>query len=191
MINCEQIDTEEILATSKCLMKQNEVEKLMRAMAKEIEIKLGDLNLVILTIMSGGLVPTGIFMKYFQSACELDYIHLTRYENQTTGGKIKWHRQPQKIVQDRNILLIDDILDQGITLETAMHECYNQGAKSVHTAVMVKKNIPCRSGIQNSDFYAFELPEEYLFGSGLDYKGYFRNLDGIYSLSKNRQLPEP
>lgn len=190
MINCEELDTEGILATSKRLMKQNEVEKLMRTMTKEIEVKLGDLNLVILTIMSGGLVPTGIFMKYFKSVCELDYIHLTRYGNQTTGGEIKWHRRPQSIVKNRNVLLIDDILDRGITLETAMHECYNQGANSVHTAVMVKKNISCRSGVQNSDFFAVELPEGYLFGSGLDYKGYFRNLDGIYSLNENQQLPK-
>tara|TARA_B100000900_G_scaffold336078_1_gene297768 strand:- start:1285 stop:1710 length:426 start_codon:yes stop_codon:yes gene_type:complete len=141
--------------------------------------------------MSGGLVPTGIFLKYFQANCQLDYIHITRYGNQTTGGKINWHRRPSNILQNRNVLLIDDILDQGVTLKAAVNECSNQGAKSVHTAVMVKKEVSCRSGIQKSDFYALELPDEYLFGSGLDYKGYFRNLDGIYSLVKNQELCKP
>ena len=101
----------------------------------------------------------------------MNYIHLTRYGNQTTGGEIKWHRRPQNIVKNRNVLLIDDILDRGITLKTAMPECYNQGANSVHTAVMVKKNISCRSGVQNSDFFAVELPEGYLFGSMDERKG--------------------
>ena len=163
----------------------------MRAMTEEIELKLGELDLIVLTIMNGGLVPTGIFMKYFQAVCQLDYIHLTRYGNQTVGGKINWHRRPPNILQNRNVLLIDDILDQGITLEAAVNECYNKGAKSVHTAVMVKKEMLCRSGIQKSDFYALELPDEYLFGSGLDYKGYFRNLDGIYSLVKTQELCKP
>ena len=86
--------------------------------------------------------------------------------------------------------MIDDILDQGITLEAAVNGL-NKGAKSVHTAVMVKKEMLCRSGIQKSDFYALELPDEYLFGSGLDYKGYFRNLDGIYSFVKTQELYKP
>ncbi len=191
MIDSGQMIPEEIMAVSKCLIKQNELEKLIKIMAKEIEVKLGNSNLIIVTIMNGGLIPTGIFMKYFQPACELDYIHLTRYGNQTTGGRIKWHRRPQNIIYNRNILLIDDILDQGVTLETAVNECYNQGAKSVHTAVMVKKDITHRQGFQKSDFFALELPDKYLFGSGLDYKGYFRNLDGIYSLTRNQGLTEP
>ena len=112
MINSGRILPEELLATSKCLIKQNEVEKLMRAMTEEIELKLGELDLIVLTIMNGGLVPTGIFMKYFQAVCQLDYIHLTRYGNQTVGGKINWHRRPPNILQNRNVLLIDDILDQ-------------------------------------------------------------------------------
>ena len=191
MIDSGQTTPEELMTVSKCLVKQNELEKLIKIMAKEIEVKLGTLNLIIVTIMNGGLIPTGIFMKYFQPACELDYIHLSRYGNQTTGGRIKWHRRPQKIIHNRNILLIDDILDQGVTLETAVNECYNQGAKSVHTAVMVKKDITHRQGFQKSDFFALELPDEYLFGSGLDYKGYFRNLDGIYAVTRNQGLTEP
>ncbi len=191
MIDSDQIIPEELMASSKCLVRQNEIEKHIKIMTKEIEVKLGKLNLVILTIMTGGLIPTGIFMRYFKPACELDYIHLTRYGNQTTGGKISWHRRPQNKIQNRNVLLIDDILDQGVTLETAVNECYNRGAKSVHTAVMIKKDIIDRQGFQESDFHALELPDKYLFGSGLDYKGYFRNLDGIYSITKSQKLTKP
>ena len=71
MINSGRILPKELLATSKCLIKQNEVEELMRAMTEEIELKLGELDLIVLTIMNGGLVPTGIFMKYFQAVCQL------------------------------------------------------------------------------------------------------------------------
>lgn len=191
MIDSERIIPEELLTASRCLIRQNEVEKLMRTMTEEIELKLGELDLIVLTIMNGGLVPTGIFMKYFQAACQLDYIHVTRYGTETKGGKINWQRRPPNILQNRNVLLIDDILDQGVTLEAAVNECYKQGAKSVYTAVMVKKEVLYRSGIQKSDFYAIELPDEYLFGSGLDYKGYFRNLDGIYSLAETQELCNP
>ena len=114
MIKCGQITPEELLATSKCLIKQNEVEKLMRAMTEEIELKLGGLNLIVLTIMNGGLVPTGIFMKYFQAVCQLDYIHLTRYGNQTVGGKISWHRRPPNILQNRKWEMVTTIVRQKV-----------------------------------------------------------------------------
>lgn len=178
----------QIIATSECLVKKNEVDSSMKIMADKVEAKLGHMNLIILPIMSGGLVPAGLFLRYFNSNCELDYIQISRYGNKTKGGKLNWHQRPHKSIKGRNILIIDDILDQGITLATAISECESLGPKSIHTAVMVKKDISQRKGIQDSDFQAMTLPDKYLFGSGLDYHGYFRNLDGIYSLNSNQEI---
>ena len=185
MSKTEQSDFSQIVNNSELLIEKKAVDSSMEKMSKKIEAELGDKNLIILTIMNGGLYPTALFMRYFQSNCELDYIHLSRYGNKTTGGLPYWHRKPQKNIKNRNVLVIDDILDQGITLGEAIRECHDSGAKSVYSAVMVKKNISIRKGIQESDFYAINLPNKYLFGSGLDYHGQFRNLDGIFALNRN------
>ena len=129
-----------------------------------------------------------MFLRYFDSNCQLDYIQVSRYGNKTIGGKLDWQRHPQKSIGGRNILIIDDILDQGITLSAAISGCESLGAKSIHTAVMVRKEISHRKGIRDSDFHAITLPDSYLFGSGLDYHGYFRNLDGIFSLAFDQEV---
>jgi hypoxanthine phosphoribosyltransferase len=78
------------------------------------------------------------------------------------------------------VLIVDDILDEGITLDQVVRACEEDGAAGVHTAVLVAKRRPHR---READFVGVEVPDRYLFGYGMDYRGYFRNASGIFGVA--------
>lgn len=98
-------------------------------------------------------------------------------------GEVKYLVEPKNSLKDRNILIVDDILDGGITLSKIKEYCKSQGANEVYTAVMTQKNRDRDpGGLKSADFIAFNVENEFLIGFGLDYKGYLRNLPEIYSV---------
>jgi hypoxanthine phosphoribosyltransferase len=109
-----------------------------------------------------------------------DYLHATRYDGSTRGGEIKWKVAPRQPVSGRVVLVLDDILDEGTTLRHVVEACRVDGALSVHTAVLVAKDRPHEIA---ADIVGLEAPNRYLYGCGLDYKGYFRNVPAIYAVA--------
>lgn len=170
---------------ARCLSTRDDIESALDRMAAEITQKLGDTNPLLLAIMTGGIVPLAMLLPRLGFPLQVDYLHLTRYGRHTTGGEIRWVKKPPKIVAGRTVLLIDDLLDEGITLATASAECCSFGAKDVLTAVLVTKNVKQRRGLLDADFSGILLPDEYLFGYGMDYKTYLRNAPGIFAVSSD------
>ncbi len=150
-------------------------------MAIKIKQQLGEQNPLVLCVMTGDLVPAGMLLPRLDFALNLDYIHATRYGHKTEGGELEWIVKPSKPLKDRIVLLVDDILDEGLTLEAIIHDCKSAGAKAVYSAVLVEK-IRSRSIDIKADFVGVEVEDRYLFGFGMDYKGYLRNAAGIYAV---------
>ena len=103
----------------------------------------------------------------------------------THGSKLTWLKKPDKSLLDRTILLVDDILDEGITLSEIIKYCYSHGAKNVFTAVLVEKILDHKILKQNIDFVGLTVPDVYVFGYGMDYCEYHRNMAGIYAVRKS------
>ena len=97
------------------------------------------------------------------------------------GGELHWLVRPSSSLQDKVVLLIDDILDEGITLAEICRECRAAGASEVYIAVLLDKRIKRKNGLQ-ADFVGYEVDDRYVFGCGMDYKGYLRNVPGIYAI---------
>jgi hypoxanthine phosphoribosyltransferase len=112
----------------------------------------------------------------------MDYVHATRYRGGTSGGRLDWRHRPAESIRDQHVLVVDDILDEGITLDAIVRACREDRAASVHTAVLVEKKRKRAVDI-DADFVGVRLPDPYLYGYGLDYKGYFRNADGVYAVA--------
>ena len=110
----------------------------------------------------------------------IDAIDASRYQNQTSGGIIEWLVKPETPLKGRTILIVDDILDEGITLEAIYSYCRGQGAAAVYSAVLVDKILDHEKPV-TADFIGLEVENRYLFGYGMDYKGYLRNAPGIYA----------
>jgi len=158
------------------------VEAAIEKMGREITAVLSDKNPVILCLMIGGVIPTGKLIPLLDFPLQVEYIHATRYQGETSGGALRWIRKPAISLQDRHVLLIDDILDQGTTLLAIVEECKNNQAKTIHTAVLVDKQLNRERSFKKADFTGVTVPDRYVFGYGMDYKDYLRNAPGIYAV---------
>jgi len=174
----ESID---ILKEADLICSQQEIEASITRMAGQITERLGEKNPIIMTVMNGGLVLGGVLLPQLAFPLTVDYIHATRYGQNTSGGELDWKVRPHQSLQDRVVILVDDIFDEGLTLEAIISDCLAAGAAEVYSAVLVEK-IRHRPVDLKMDFVGLKVEDRYLFGYGMDYKGYLRNAAGIYAV---------
>lgn len=163
-----------------------EVDAALDAMALQINSQLADSHPIVLCAMNGGVVVAGQLLTRLTMPLNVDAINASRYRNQTSGGAIEWLLKPRLSLQGRTILVIDDILDEGVTLAAIKDYCLGEGAKAVYCAVLVDKRLGRDKPIQ-ADFVGLAVADRYLFGCGMDYKGYLRNAPGIYACGTDGQ----
>lgn len=175
-------DANRILAEADLLVGEEQVIKAIEQMALEICERLQGANPVVLPVMQGALVFAGQLLTRLTFPLEVEYIHAARYGHATTGSYLQWTARPTIDLKDRTVLLLDDILDEGITLAAIRDYCLEQGAKEVLMAVLVEKlHLRKVTPGMRADFSGLEVGDRFLFGYGLDYKGYWRNAPGIYA----------
>ena len=176
----EQYDA--VAGRAELLVSSAEVRRILDRLAESITAALAEEDPLVLCVMNGAVITVGRLLPRLEFPLGIDYVHATRYRGATSGGDLEWHYRPKSSVRDRHVLVVDDILDEGITLDTIARACRDDGAESVHTAVLVEKQRR-RSCDFEADFVGVRLPDRYLYGCGLDYKGYFRNIDGVYAVA--------
>ncbi len=167
-----------------CLFTRPQVEAALDRMADEITDTLQGRNPLVICVMNGGIVTGGCLLTRLDFPLQLDYLQAGRYGNGTAGGVLAWRVEPQQSLRGRDVLVVDDILDEGHTLLAILSYCREQGAAHVYSAVLVDKvhDRKCAPGFR-ADFTGLEAPDRYLFGYGLDYHGYLRNAPGLFALS--------
>lgn len=168
---------------SDLLFSQSEVEAAIDKIAEEISADLADKDPVIFSIMNGGLVIGGQLLTRLNFPLEAGYLHATRYRNTTSGHELEWKVPPMIEFKGRPVLIVDDILDEGHTLVEVMRYCEAQGASSVEAAVLIDKihDRKALPGLQ-ARYTGLTIPDRYIFGFGMDYKGYWRNAPGIFAV---------
>lgn len=177
---------QKVLEEAECLYSHTEVNEALDKMAKEITQKLHDTTPLILCVMTGALIPTGHLVTRLHFPLEIDYIHVTRYRGTTRGGDLHWLVEPRQSLKDRTIIVVDDIMDGGLTLAAIIDYCKQAGAKAIYTAVMVSKNRTREPSVDfEPDFVGVTTEDRYLFGFGLDYEEYLRNVPGIYAVTNH------
>jgi hypoxanthine phosphoribosyltransferase len=172
-------------ASAEELVSAAEVRKAVDQVAVRMTVDLAQTNPVLISVLEGGLAFTGWLLKRLDFPLQTGYVHVGRYGDETTGGQLQWHARPTIKIEDRCVVFIDDILDKGITLTHLREWAFAQGAAQVKVAVLVDKQIP---GAQqrpiSADFIGLRAPDRFLFGCGMDYQGYWRNLPAIYALAE-------
>lgn len=176
-------DMQAVFDEADCLFNEQQLVYAIKRMAVKITAELADKNPLLLCIMNGGLILAGQLLPKLPFPLQVDYMHATRYRMETSGAELDWRVAPETSLAGRNILLIDDILDEGRTLAEIIKHCLQQGAAKVYTAVLVDKKHN-RKAVQGfkADFCELEAEDRFLFGYGMDYKGYWRNAAGIYAV---------
>ena len=164
------------------LFEREELDSVIADMGRAIDAALDGERAVFLTVMNGALMFGGQLALSIRTDLEFDYVHATRYRGTTSGSELHWLREPAVSLQDRTVLLVDDILDEGHTLKAERDDCLRRGAKRVLVATLCcKQHDRCAEGIR-SDFNGVEVPDRYVFGYGMDYYEQGRNLPAIYAL---------
>ena len=171
-----------VKASAEVLCDQQQIEAALDRMANEINELLADKNPLVLCVLNGGIVAAGQLLTRLTISLTLDAIHASRYQNKTVGETLDWLLKPSSSLKDKTILIIDDILDEGITLAAIHDYCLEQGASAVYIAVLVNKILGRDKPIQ-ANFVGLHVENRYVFGYGMDYKGYLRNAAGIYAVA--------
>jgi len=175
----------EIYKQADLLFDSKTIELLISKIAGEISDSLSEANPLVLTIMNGGMVFAGKLITQLDFPLELSYLHATRYRDTTKGGELEWKAQPptQKI-EGRTVLIIDDLIDEGQTLEAIINFCKTNNAKRTLMSVLVDKKHDRKTNINlKSDFSCLDIEDRYIFGYGMDYHGYWRNAPGIFAVN--------
>ncbi len=172
----------EVQAHSTLLYSETEVIQAIDNMAMIMQKELENTNPIILTVMNGGLFLASELCLRLHFPLQMDYIHATRYHGEVSGASIHWKREPSLPLKDRIVVVLDDILDGGITLKAITDYCHGKGAKKIYTAVLMDKiNARLPEGLVKADFTGIEEKNNaYVYGFGLDYHNYLRNIPAIY-----------
>lgn len=137
-------------------------------------------DLLVLAVLRGGMIPATWLTTRLSQPLELDCIHATRYRGGTQGGALEWRYQPQTPLSGRQVLVVDDIYDEGHTLHAVREWCREQGAASVYTATLLRKLHDRGRPRDEVDFFALDVDDHYVFGCGMDCYDHWRHLPAIY-----------
>ena len=169
------------LESSDPVASAQEVEAAVARLAREVFERLRNAYPLILVVMGGAVVFAGQLLPRLRFPMDFDYIHVSRYRAATEGSHIEWRVAPPAAVRGRAVLVLDDILDGGQTLFAIREELRALGAASFHCAVLVEKMLPRPKPIA-ADFVGLRIPDRFVFGCGMDAKGYWRNLPEIRAM---------
>lgn len=166
------------------LISETDVLAAIERQADEINQAVGTTPLIVLCVLQGGLVYAGHLLTKLKMPTDLDSLRVTRYRNTTTGAAdLQWLISPSVSLTGKTVLLLDDIFDEGKTLEELVHWAEGEGASRVFSAVMLDKKHDRKPAEFRPDSSALAVPDAYVFGMGMDYKGAWRNASGIWALN--------
>jgi hypoxanthine phosphoribosyltransferase len=169
------------LEESELVAGADEIESAVQHLAGEIRRKLGESYPLVLAVMGGAVVFAGQILPRLRFPLDFDYIHATRYGLATRGTQIQWRVSPPPDIEGRAVLVLDDILDGGDTMAAIREKLLGLGAKSFHCAVLVEKKLEIGKPIR-PDFVGLQVADRFVFGCGMDAKGFWRNLPEIRAM---------
>ena len=172
---------QQILKAAELIHSERIVKKTIQHLAGDITRVLSQQQPLVLCVMGGAVVFTGQLLPQLRFPLDFDYLHLTRYDKKMTGGEVHWLAEPKETMRDRVVLVLDDILDEGITLAAIRDKVLEKGAKAFYSAVLTEKETGKPKPFK-ADFVGLTVPDRYVFGFGMDIHGLWRNLPAIYAV---------
>lgn len=153
----------------------------VKKVGEQINLDLADKNPMFICVLNGAFMFAGDLMKVVNIPCEITFIKLSSYEGLYTSGSVKEVLGLSESVVGRNVVVVEDIVDTGITMEKIITSLESKGANSIKIATFLQKPAALQRDI-SVDYVAMEIPNDFIVGYGLDYDGYGRNLKDIYTV---------
>jgi hypoxanthine phosphoribosyltransferase len=158
-----------------------EVQAALERVAARVQGRLSDVYPLVLAVMGGAVVFAGQILPRLRFPLDFDYIHASRYGDRTRGAQVEWRVTPPESVRGRTVLVLDDILDGGETMAAIRDRMLALGATQFYCAVLVEKILERKKPIK-PDFVGLSVVDRFVFGYGMDAKGYWRNLPEIRAM---------
>jgi hypoxanthine phosphoribosyltransferase len=153
-------------------------------LAGAISARLAGREPVLVAVLEGGRMPADEISRRLAIPHVNDTLRVGRYRRGAKGGELRWHALPETPLAGRAVLIVDDILDEGVTLAAVASHCREAGAEEVLTCVLTVKDLPDREAPFSPDFCGLLVPDRYIVGCGMDYQGRWRDLPGLYALAE-------
>lgn len=150
-------------------------------MAAQINADYQELNPLFLSILNGAFVFTADLFRQITIPAEISFIKLKSYRKMESSGKVKELLGLEHNIFNRNIIIVEDIVDTGKTLSHILEEFGELGAKSIEILTMLHKPEASLKPI-SLKYVGFRIPNKFVVGYGLDYDGYGRNLPDLYKI---------
>lgn len=165
------------------LLTVNQIQTRVRELAEKISVDYEGKDLLVVPILRGAFMFASDLVRAIRVPLIVDFITAESYVETETTGEIKIHCEPRESVRDKDVIIVEDIADTGITLNYIRERFLEQGARSVRVCVLLDKKERRVADIR-LDYVGFAIPDEYVVGYGLDYKNKFRNLPYIAVFKK-------
>lgn len=160
---------------------EEEILKAVKEVGVAINRDLEGTNPLFICVLNGAFMFAGDLMKTINIPCEITFIKLSSYDGLYTSGTVKEIIGLNESVVGRNVVVVEDIVDTGITMERILSSLKAKGASDIHIATFLQKPDALQKDIK-IDYVAMKIPNDFIVGYGLDYDGYGRNLKDIYTV---------
>jgi hypoxanthine phosphoribosyltransferase len=162
---------------------EDQIQQRIAELAAEIENDYKGKNPLFIGVLNGSFMFTADLMKNLSIDCEVAFIRLSSYAGMESTGSVKQVLGLQDNVFGRHIILLEDIVDSGLTMEQTVAFFEDRGPKSVEISSLLFKPDNLVKNLKLK-YVGFEIPEKFVVGYGLDYNGHGRNLKDIYQLKE-------
>lgn len=163
----------------KTLVTKEELDAKVQELANQIAADYEDKNPVFLGILKGSFVFMADLMRKINIYCDIDFMAVSSYGNRsTTSGAVKINKDLSQDIEGRHVVIIEDILDSGVTLSYLKSYLMNRNPASISICTLLDKPARRKADIK-ADYFGFDIPDEFVVGYGLDYAERYRNLPFI------------
>ena len=162
-------------------IQDQEIQQAIQSIANEMNVLYADKKPIFISVLNGAFMFTADLLKKINVPCELSFIKLSSYSGTTSTGTVKEIVGLQEEIAGRDVIVIEDIIDTGITMQKIISQLELKNPASIRIATLLLKPESVKVPI-NPDFVCFSIPDKFVVGYGLDLNGIGRNLPDIYQL---------
>lgn len=160
---------------------EEEIQKRVKAVANRINKDFEGKRPILLSVLNGSFIFAADLMRYLDIECEISFVKLSSYEGTDTTGKVRKLIGVNTSLKDRDVIIVEDIVDTGITMQHMLSVLKDYEPKSLHICTLLVKPDKLKVPL-NIEYCAMEIPNEFIVGYGLDYDQLGRNLRDIYTV---------
>ena len=177
-----QVTVQILDKTFEPFISEDSILNVIEKMAAEINAKYTDKELIFLSVLNGSFMFASDLLKHISISCQISFLRVSSYEGIKSNQSINEVFGLESNIQNKHVIILEDIIDTGHTIDFLHSKVLNQNPLSLKVATLLFKPN-CFKGFKKPDFIGFEIPDNFVVGYGLDYNQFGRNTREIYKLN--------